>query len=238
MDGGPYAIRNFLGWTVNGPLREDCQVSDPCLQPNITVNRISVATLDELWEKQLKVDFPEASQDEQPGLSREDKRFIESVSESAKLIDGHYSIGLPVRQRYLKMPNNKTVAEQRALSLKRRLNRDLAFRSDYITFMSEMLANGYAERVPTDQLARCDGRVWYIPHHGVYHPKKKKLRVVFDCGATFKGTSLNSQLLQGPDLTSLLVGASQGFVKNPWCSWRILRPCFIKSGCHLRTLTC
>lgn len=215
VNGGPYAIKTILGWTVNGPLREDCRINDQCLQPDITVNRISVARLDELWEKQLKVDFPETLQDEQPGLSREDKRFIESVSESAKLIDGYYSIGLPVRQRYIKMPNNKIVVEQRALSLKRRLNKDLSFRSDYITFMSGMLTNGYAERVPTEQLARCDGRVWYIPHHGVYHSKKKKLRVVFDCGATFQGTSLNSQLLQGPDLTNLLVGVLTRFRKEP-----------------------
>lgn len=46
----------------------------------------------------------------------------------------------------------------------------------------------------------------YIPHHGVYHPLKKKTRVVFDCGAEFKGVSLNSQLLQGLNLTSTLVG--------------------------------
>lgn len=214
-NGGPYAIKTILGWTVNGPLRGDNQISDQCLQPNITVNRISVARLDELWEKQLKVDFPENLQDEQPGQSREDKHFIESVSESAKFIDGHYSIGLPVRQKYLKMPNNKPVAEQRALSLKRRLNKDPSFCSDYIAFMSKMLADGYAERVPHEHLTRSDGRVWYLPHHGVYHPKKKKLRVVYDCGATFQGTSLNSQLFQGPDLTNLLVGVLTRFRKEP-----------------------
>ncbi|XDV23048.1 hypothetical protein PO909_027771 [Leuciscus waleckii] len=95
VNGGPYAIKTILGWTMNGPLRGDCQISDQCLQPNITINRISVARLDELWEKQLKVDLPETVQDEQPGLSKEDKRFIESVLDSAKLIDGHYSISLP-----------------------------------------------------------------------------------------------------------------------------------------------
>ncbi|XP_056125219.1 uncharacterized protein LOC130103060 [Rhinichthys klamathensis goyatoka] len=214
-NGGPYAIKTILGWTVNGPLHGDCHINEQCLQPDITVNRISVARLDELWEKQLKVDFPETLQDEQPGLSVEDKRFNELVSESTKLIDGHYSIGLPVKQRHFKMPNNKTVAEQRALSLKRRLNKDPSFSNDYIAFMSKMLVNGYAERVPTEQSTRCDGRVWYIPHHGVYHPKKKKLRVVFDCGVTFQGTSLNSQLLQGPDLTNLLVGVLTRFRKEP-----------------------
>lgn len=33
-----------------------------------------------------------------------------------------------------------------------------------------------------------------------------QLRMVFDCGASFQGTSLNQQLLQGPYLTSSLVG--------------------------------
>ena len=48
--------------------------------------------------------------------------------------------------------------------------------------------------------------MWYIPHHAVYHPVKQKLRVVFNCAAPYQGTSLNDQLLQGPDLTSSLIG--------------------------------
>lgn len=39
----------------------------------------------------------------------------------------------------------------------------------------------------------------------------KPLRVVFDCGAEFKGTSLNNQLLQGPNLTSSLLGVLTQF---------------------------
>lgn len=36
-----------------------------------------------------------------------------------------------------------------------------------------------------------EGKIWYLPHHGVVHPQKGNLRVVFDCRAEFKGTSLN-----------------------------------------------
>lgn len=67
------------------------------------------------------------------------------------------------------------------------------------------------EKVPEHQLERQDGKVWYIPHHSVRHPKKETLRVVFDCGASFKGMSLNSQLLQRPDLTNSLLGVLTRF---------------------------
>lgn len=69
--------------------------------------------------------------------------------------------------------------------------------------------------MPEHQLERSDGKVWYIPHHGLYHPKKGSLRVVFDCGAELRGKSLNSQLLQGPYLTSCLLGVLTRFRQEP-----------------------
>jgi len=50
-------------------------------------------------------------------------------------------------------------------------------------------------------------KVWYLPHHPVLSDKKPgKVRVVFDCAARYGGTSLNEQLLHGPDLSCNLVG--------------------------------
>ena len=65
---------------------------------------------------------------------------------------------------------------------------------------------GHASPVPVEDLSRDDGKVWYLPHHGVMHPRKKKLRVVLDASARFGGTSLNDQLLSGPDCSSTLIG--------------------------------
>jgi len=55
------------------------------------------------------------------------------------------------------------------------------------------------------------GRTWYLPHHGIYHPQKSKVRVLVDCSATFEGHSLNDKLLQGPDLTNNLLGVLTRF---------------------------
>lgn len=49
----------------------------------------------------------------------------------------------------------------------------------------------------------------------MYHPQKRKLRVVSDCGATFQGTSFNTQLVKGLDLTSSFVGVITRFRKGP-----------------------
>ena len=70
----------------------------------------------------------------------------------------------------------------------------------------------HAEQVPEEELTRNDGKVWYIPHHGMYHPHKpEKVRVVFDSAAKYCGISLNSVLLQGPDLANNIIGVLMRF---------------------------
>ena len=74
------------------------------------------------------------------------------------------------------------------------MERNEKFHQEYTEFLENVINNGYAEMVPQDELRCGEDNVFYIPHHGVYHPHKGKLRVVFDCGAKFKGTSLNDQI--------------------------------------------
>ena len=51
-------------------------------------------------------------------------------------------------------------------------------RENYVAFLEEVISAGYAEKVPQNVLHRSDGKVWFIPHHGVYHHKKPdKIRV-------------------------------------------------------------
>jgi hypothetical protein len=87
-----------------------------------------------------------------------------------------------------------------------RFKKNSKFLSDYKVFMEDVLDN-YAERVPLNRLDVEDGKINYVPHTGIYHPKKPgRIRVVFDCSARFNGISLNDHLLQGPDQTNNLLG--------------------------------
>ncbi len=212
---GPYAIRTALGWIVNGPLQTDVNTeSDQVRTSSFTVNRIAVSDIETLLVEQFNADFPDRNYSDKTEMSQEDRKFMQSVEQSIQYKDGHYCIGLPFKNDPAKLPNNRCIAEQRAIGLKRKLSNNPKFHEDYKAFMTDIIDKGYAEKVPSEQL-ECPNRVWYIPHHGIYHPKKNKIRVVFDCTATYQNFSLNSQLMQGPDLTNTLIGVLNRFRQQP-----------------------
>ncbi|XP_023192327.1 uncharacterized protein LOC111609249 isoform X3 [Xiphophorus maculatus] len=215
VDGGPYAVKTKVGWVINGPLRTRSNNRNKNVCTTVTANRISVEHLKEMLVKQYNHDFNERSSEEKTEMSREDLHFMNIVNNSTKLIESHYHIDLPFRSESPSLPNNICVAEQRLQSLRRRFEKDAQYKEEYTACVNNMLQQGHAEAVPADELQKGDGQLWYIPHHGVHHPTKGKLRVVFDCGSTYKGASLNCQLLQGPDLTNSLVGVLIRFRKEP-----------------------
>ena len=151
------------------------------------------------------------SEEEAP--SKDDDRFMKLMSEKACLVDGHYQLPLPFKDSDVKLTNKRIQIEKRLLSVKRKMERSSAFKDEYTSCIESLIEKGYAKK-STDEDRHEDGQVWFLPHHGVYHPTKGKLRVVFDCGAVFHGVSLNDKLLQGPDLTNQLVGVLIRFRKH------------------------
>ena len=126
--------------------------------------------------------------------SHEDKMFLKKVSEGGRRVDGHYEIPLPFKSESPSMPDNRQEIVKRAIWLKRRFLRDRKIYDDYCDFMKEIIDKGYARKITEDNDVPEIGKVWYLPHHGVYHPRKPgKIRVVFHCSASFQGTSLNDQ---------------------------------------------
>ena len=218
---GPYAMRLRHGWTLSGPL----YVENASSPGNVTCHRITVREAESVKEvispqaiqQMFELDFNDhKSSPDEYGYSQEDKKFISRIRENVHLRDGHYVIPLPFRDPQVTMPNNRVQALKRATWQRKKMLRDESYRDDYVNFVNEMIAKGYARRVPDDRLEAGPGKVWYLPHHGIYHPRKpQKIRVVFDCSARHGSTSLNDQLMSGPDLTNSLIGVLTRFRQEP-----------------------
>lgn len=131
---------------------------------------------------------------------------------------------LPFKERPC-LPDNKQLAVVRLSHLKRKFIANEKYKNDYVNYMKDIIERGDVEEVSTEGT---EGERWYIPHHGVYHPKKpERLRVVFDCSAKYKGSSLNDHLLSGPDMINSLTGVLIRF-----CQHHIALMCDIEKMFH------
>ena len=87
-----------------------------------------------------------------------------------------------------------------------RFQKDPELHDKYKDGVQELLDEGYADKVLDEEIGATPGQTWYLPHHNVVNENKpENLRIVFDCAVTFAGTSLNKEVLQGPDFTNNLV---------------------------------
>ncbi|XP_028316746.1 uncharacterized protein LOC114471941 [Gouania willdenowi] len=232
----PYAQRTDLGWSIVGCSNPKGHHADaigtshrvivrqviPMVQPSAelkaTVHFVCKTQVKEISPadviKALELDFTDHMTDDKT-VSQEDILFLSKVTQGIRQKEnGYYEIPLPFKTEKPCLPDNKQSAVYRLNSLEKRLKRDEQYYMDYVHFMNDIITRGDAEKVPETEL---DNKpAWYIPHHGVYHPHKPgKIRVVFDCSARFQETSLNDQLLTGPDLTNTLVGVLCRFRKGP-----------------------
>lgn len=202
-DNEPYAIQTELGWSIVGS-------SEPSLESDVTNSLCHRVTIREIPSvtpidaiRALESDFKDVSGGDKT-VSQEDIIFLDKLKEGIRKTErGHYEMPLPFKERP-NMPDNRQEAEVRLNQLKRKLERDERYRADYVNYMDDIIKRGDAEEVKDEGLP---GETWYIPHHGIYHPKKpEKLRVVFDCSAKHKGNSLNEKLLSGPDMLNNMTG--------------------------------
>jgi hypothetical protein len=138
------------------------------------------------------------------GMSLEDKKALSIMEESLKVVDSHYQLDLPFRDK-LGFPNNRGSAERRLNSIKACLKKDADLHEKYKKGINNNVDKGYASKTHESEgkdIQAEERNVWYLPHHPVLHPQKpQKPRIVFDCAAKYEDMSLNDRLLQGPDLT-------------------------------------
>ena len=232
---GPYAIRTTLGWYIVGPIKAECHNVVSC-------NRIAVIKADsgkmaehhfeiekgcedigakEMLKEMYMNDFNEpclkSADPVTKGfkeISYVDKRFLKIMQKEISKAGKHHQfpLPLPLRNNNMSLSNNQSIVEKRLMHLKKQSQKDFKFYEDYSKFMEVIIIKGYAREAKNNFP---DGRTWYLPHHGVYHPHKpSKLRVVFDCNAELNGRLINKELLPVTDLANKLVGVLTKFREN------------------------
>ncbi|XP_026136037.1 uncharacterized protein LOC113113774 [Carassius auratus] len=209
-DEEPYAIKTDLGWSIIGGTPNGVNSKDvTSICHRISVRELPLVTPAAV--RALELDLVDSRLGEK-SISQDDVQFLQVLKEGVYHNEcGHLEMPLPFKTSP-QLPNNKKLALVRLKHLKRKLDKDPQFKCDYRMFMEGVLRDGDAE-IADEKLDM--GNLCYIPHQGVYHPKKpNKIKVVFDCTDTFKGTALNDYLLTGPDFTNGLTGVLCRFRKH------------------------
>ncbi|XP_075530085.1 uncharacterized protein LOC142563417 [Dermacentor variabilis] len=187
----------------------DTQGSTNCFQP-----AQNAARKDRCSDGVAETLFHTTKDDNRPSLSVEDRKFLKLMDDEFSRDESNSWVApLPFRCPRPWLPNNKCLAESRLTAVQRTLKRKPELREQFASFMEKMFKNGHAEEAPP---VREGEECWYLPIFGVCHPRKPgETRVVFDSSAQFKGLSLNSVLLTGPDMINSLLGVLIRFRKEP-----------------------
>ena len=127
----------------------------PC-EDSETKRQIEYEILQEQLEKLWKTDFRDSVVSSSTSPSIEDKKALEKMARSLKMLDGHYQVALPWCTDPLYLPNNRSMVDCSAALLRKRLLRDQDLFSKYNTIMNEYIEQGHAERVPTNELRPVD----------------------------------------------------------------------------------
>ncbi len=192
--GEPFAVKTLFGWTVNGPMSN---VTSHRIISNYIKTQNLESRLDELWNIECNDGCEETL------MSQEDHKVLKLWDENLNRENNNYVLPIPWRDN-TRLQDNRDAAISRLTSLTKSLNKR-GIMDRYRQELEKLVEKNYAEEVPAEEVNR-DKDVWYLPHHAVMNDKKPdKLRIVFDCAAKFKGESLNSRCLKGPDLNNKLL---------------------------------
>ena len=97
-------------------------------------------------ERLRKTDFESSEVETRVCASLEDKRTLEIMRGTLKMVGAHFQVALPSRYNPPFLPNNRLVAERRGLLLKKRLLKDEALFEKYKTTMTDYIEKGHAEK--------------------------------------------------------------------------------------------
>lgn len=213
----PMAIRSPLGWSILGSVQPASEETIEETQPLFTMRRSCQALKNNFDELQALLESLWTTEsfgckyDDKLALSVEDKYALDCLNATLAREDVHYQVGILWENDNVVLENNREMALRRYWSLRRMLLANPELRVPYESSVNGNISVGYASLLTPEERALVYHRIHFLPHHLVT-TKRKKPRVVYDAAAIYKGQSLNSNLISGPNLTSSQTGVL--------CRWR------------------
>ena len=211
--GQPVARLTPLGWTCIGNLSPEaqnhCGFFHTYFQNTVVIENDSEinVSIRKFWEV-------EEVQTADAVISPENRVVIEKVRQSMNYKDGMYKVEIPWKDGIPSLPNDYEMAVRRLENTEKCLDRSPEVKTLYQGTIRQYLDKGYVHKVADP----CrDDKAWYLLHFLIVCPDKSttKVRIVFDASATFKGTSLNQSIHQGPKLQRELPDVLLRFRRNP-----------------------
>ena len=191
-----------MGPAFQAPSNVDIQVN------HVRVDEDLHLQIQRLWE----TDFKDISLTPQPTFSKEDRYALRVMDDNVKMVNGRYQAPILWKPGCPDFPDNRSLVMKRTMNLGKRLLKDKDLCEKYCENMTDFKKRKWAKVLEKGELNGPKGKTWYLPHQPVLSEKKQgKVRLVYDCAAKYKGTSLNDQVLKGPDLGNSLLGVLENF---------------------------
>ena len=190
-ESGPTAIHTRVGWVVSGPAN----------RPETTVN-LALATTHVLKIEACSVEgnlddhLKQFWEVESLGVTEDETSVYDHFVQQIKYDGQGYEVSLPWKEHHPPLPDHYDLCYKRLANLLKRLRQTPSLLTDYDTTIKDQVSKGIVEVVSP----AVNGRVHYLPHHGVVRQDKttSKLRIVYDASARSHGASLNNCLYTGP----------------------------------------
>ena len=198
--GQPVAIKTHFGWALTGTVASLVPTSEHHVMHvhRSTTHEEELTNMVQKWWDTESFGVMHA---EKKPASTEDRRAMKILEEGVQLVDGHAEAPLLWKDDSVSLPDNRLGALRRLERTERSLRRNPAKERKYQETIESYVSLGHARKLEEAEVSEPSLKRWFLPHHVVCNPNKpEKIRIVFDAAAKFNGTSLNDNLLTGPDL--------------------------------------
>ncbi|XP_064624611.1 uncharacterized protein LOC135486058 [Lineus longissimus] len=209
--GEPIARRTPLGWTCVGKVKTGrARIGNNLCTSLRSVTRPS--QIDEemraLWNQDL-IENPDVD-----NFSPDEKKAIAKTKESLRYVGDRFEVGIPWKREKPNLPDNRSMAEKRLRSLEASFRRRPEVGEQYKNAFNQNIEKGYVRKLSPEEASE---KGWYLPHFAIVKKDKEttKVRIVYDAAAMFEGTSLNDEMLPGPNLRNDIVKILLNFRRRP-----------------------